>query len=73
MSVPVSSDGQESASNAADPRLIPGSGRSPEKGMKTHFPILAWRIPTEQLTLSLYFFPGCDSEDEYYYPLTVYA
>ena len=45
MGFPDSSDGQESASNAADPRSIPGSGRSPEKGMATHFPILAWRIP----------------------------
>ena len=24
---------------------IPGLGRSPEKGMATHFTILAWRIP----------------------------
>ena len=45
MGFPGSSDGQESASNAADPGSIPGSGRSPEKGMATHFPILAWRIP----------------------------
>ena len=45
MGFPGSSDGQESASNAADPCSIPGSGRSPEKGMATHFPILAWRIP----------------------------
>jgi len=25
--------------------LIPGSGRSPGKGMATHSSILAWRIP----------------------------
>ena len=31
--------------NAGDPGLIPGSGRSLEKGMATHFNILAWRIP----------------------------
>ena len=29
---------------------IPGSGRSPEKGMATHSSILAWKIPwTEDL------------------------
>ena len=43
------SDGKESACNAGDPGLIPGSGRSLEKGMATHSSILAWRIPwTEQ-------------------------
>ena len=31
--------------NAGDPGLIPGSGRSLEKKMATHFSILAWRIP----------------------------
>ena len=39
------SDGKESACNAGDPGSIPGSGRSPEKGMTTHSSILAWRIP----------------------------
>ena len=29
---PSSSDGKESACNAGDPDLIPGSGRSPEEG-----------------------------------------
>ena len=28
-----------------DPGLIPGWGRSPEKGMAMHSSILAWRIP----------------------------
>ena len=31
--------------NSGDPGLIPGSGRSPEKEMVTHFGILAWEIP----------------------------
>ena len=39
------SDGKESVYNAGDPGLIPGSGRSPEKGLATHYSILAWRIP----------------------------
>ena len=37
--------GKESACNAGDLGLIPGSGRSLEKGMATHSSILAWRIP----------------------------
>ena len=36
--------------NAGDVGSIPGSGRSPEKEMTTHFSILAWKIPwTEEL------------------------
>ena len=35
----------ESACNAGDPGLIPGSGRSPEKEMASHSSALAWRIP----------------------------
>ena len=31
--------------NAGDMGLIPGLGRSLEKGMATHSSILAWRIP----------------------------
>ena len=31
--------------NSGDLNLIPGSGRSLEKGMATHSSILAWRIP----------------------------
>ena len=39
------SDGKEPACNARDLDLIPGSEKSPEKGMATHSNILAWRIP----------------------------
>ena len=42
---PVGSDSKESACNAGDPSLTPGSGRSLEKRMATHFTILARRIP----------------------------
>ena len=43
--LPGRSDSKESACNAGDLDLIPGSGRSPEKGMTTQSSILAWRIP----------------------------
>jgi len=39
-----SSDGEESACNAGDLGLIPGLGRSLEKGMTTHSSIFAWKI-----------------------------
>ena len=42
---PRSSVGKESACNVGDLGSTPGSQRSPEKGMATHFSILAWRIP----------------------------
>ena len=42
---PGGSDGKESAYYAGDLGLIPGSGRSLEKGLVTHASILAWRIP----------------------------
>ena len=45
MGVGEESAGEESACNAGDPSLVPGSGRSVEKGMATHSSILAWRIP----------------------------
>ena len=45
MDFPSGSDGKESAYNAGDPGLIPGSERSQEKEMGTHSSILAWRIP----------------------------
>ena len=51
MGFPDGSDSKESAYNAGDLGLIPGSGRSLdredplEKGMGTHSNILAWRIP----------------------------
>ena len=38
-------DGKVSVCNAGDPGSIPGSGRSPEKGMATHSSILAQKIP----------------------------
>ena len=69
MDFPGGSDGKESAYNAGNLGLLPGSGRFPlEKGMVTHSSILAWRIPwteepgglhvaesdmTERLTLRL--------------------
>ena len=43
--VPGGSDSKESACNAGDPGLVPGSRRSLEKGVATHSFILAWRIP----------------------------
>ena len=39
------SDVKESSCDAGDPGSIPGSGRSPGKGMAAHSSILAWRIP----------------------------
>ena len=36
---------KESVCNTGDLGSIPGSGRSPGKGMATHSSILAWRIP----------------------------
>ena len=41
---PGDSDGKESASNAGDPGLIPGLGRSSGAGMTTYSSILAWII-----------------------------
>ena len=37
---PGGSDGKESACNAGDPSLIPGSGRPTGKGIATHSSIL---------------------------------
>ena len=37
--------GKESACNAGDVGLIPGSGRSPGEGNGNHANILAWEIP----------------------------
>ena len=44
------SDGKESAHNAGDPGLIPGSGRCLDKKMATHFSILSWKIPQTKET-----------------------
>ena len=38
-SFPGGSDGKESVCNAGEPGSIPGSGRSPGKGMATHSPV----------------------------------
>ena len=46
----VNPDGKESARSARDPGLIPGLGRSLEKGMAIHFSVLAWRIPWAEKT-----------------------
>ena len=45
MGFPGGSDGEESACNAADPGLIPGSGRSPGKRNGNTLCILAAIIP----------------------------
>ena len=45
MGFPGGSVGKESASNAGDLGLIPGSGRSPGEEMATHSSTLAWKIP----------------------------
>ena len=37
--------GKESACQAKDAGLIPGTGRSPEEEMATPSRVLAWRIP----------------------------
>ena len=48
MDLPGGSNGKESACIAEDPGLIPGSGRSLEKGMATHSSIPAWIQWTEE-------------------------
>ena len=45
LGIPGGSDSKESACNAGDPGSIAGSEDPLEKGMTTHFSILAWRIP----------------------------
>ena len=42
---PGGSDGKVSAKNVGDLGSIPGSERSLEKEMATHYSILAWKIP----------------------------
>ena len=44
-SYPSGSGGKESVCNVGDPHLIPGLGKSLEKGMATHSSILACKIP----------------------------
>ena len=49
---PGGSDGKESACNAGDLALIPGSKRSPGEEMAAHSSILTWEIPwAEQSTV----------------------
>ena len=52
-SFPGGSDGKESAckKESADPGSIPGSGRSPEKGMATHSSIFLLRESHGQRSL----------------------
>ena len=45
MFFPGGSEVKASASNAGDLGSIPGSGRSLEKEMATHFSTLSWKIP----------------------------
>ena len=52
---PGGSDGKESACNAGDTGLIPGSGRSPGEGMSNHSRFLAWKIPWTEEPGSLQF------------------
>ena len=52
-----SSVGKESACNAEDPGLIPGSGRSTGEGIGYHSSVLAWRIPWTVLSM------GCKQLD----------
>ena len=40
---PRGSDGKESAYNAGNPGLIPGSGRSPAEGVATYSSIFTWK------------------------------
>ena len=42
---PCGSAGKEPTCNVGDLGLIPGLGRSLDKGKATHSSILAWRIP----------------------------
>ena len=56
------SDSKESASNAGDLSLIPGSGRSPREGNGNPLAcsILAWRIPRVEEPGR--YSPGCSKE-----------
>ena len=51
MSFGGGSDGKESACNAGDPGLMPGSGRSSGEGNGYHSSILAWRISWTERSL----------------------
>ena len=45
---PGGSDDKESASNAGDPGLIPGQGRSPGEGNGNPLQYSCWRIPIDR-------------------------
>ena len=63
---PGSSDGKESACNAGDLGLIPGSGRQEdplEKGLATHSSIPAWEIPWTEEPGGLWPPWGCKEAD----------
>ena len=51
MNFPGGSDSKHSACNAGGQGVMPGSGRSLEKGMATHSNILPWRIPWTEDTI----------------------
>ena len=48
MGFPGGSDGKESACNVGDLHSILGWEDLPEKGMATHFSILAWKNPMDR-------------------------
>ena len=56
MDFPGGSAGKESACNVGDLGSIPGSGRTWEKVMATHFSILAWRVPWKEEPDRLYIY-----------------
>ena len=47
--------GKESTCQAGDVSLIPGSGRSMEKEMASHFSVLAWENPQTEKSSGLQF------------------
>ena len=53
MGLPWWFSSKESACNAGDTSLIPGSGRSPGEGNDNPRSILAWRIPRTEETEGL--------------------
>ena len=44
----ICTDSKESACNAGDLCLIPGSGKSPGEGIPNHSSLLAWRMPRDR-------------------------
>ena len=53
MRVPASSAGKESACNAGDPGLIPGSGRFPGEGIGCPLLQYSWASPGAQTVKNL--------------------